>query len=911
MTSFKATLLVSASAAGLVLSAPALAQDQSVGAAATAAAGAQSATVPDQSQAQTNDNASQAIVVTGLRKSLATAQSIKRNSEALVDSIVAEDIGKLPDNTVSDALQRVTGVQVQHSAGETQNVLIRGLPDIRSFINGRETFTGTSRGVALQDIPAELVAGVDVYKTSTPDMIPGGVAGRIDIRLHRPFDFNGLQIAGSARAIYSDQAKKWSYIGSGLVSDRWQLGDGGEFGVLVGLSYNRRRYQDQTAFNFGFNNFSNAATGGANVLIPDTVGGLITEGDRKRPAANISLEWKPNPDLLFYVDGLYTGYREDHDVDFFVGLPKAGNVTNVVTQSGSSVAVPDSTGVQAPVAQSITTLDNFTITSKQTFHSKTDGYQIAGGTQWTAGPAQLSTEVTYNDSKVTNRAYILDANFVVPQINYTFNKNGTPFIDARTASGAPFDFTDTSILNIFQLFDQRNAATSKEFAWRGDAKYDFNNSFLQSFKAGFRYSRRTGHSEGAPTGPHFIGVSGAPYPALGQDAPSDLLNGDLGVGKFALPATSFVRGNIDLLRSLAGLPAGEPALDPTQTFDLVEKIYAGYAQLQFKFDAGAMPVDGVVGARVEKADTTLDAILVNNGVPSPITNKRSETNVLPSLTVRALPTDNLVLRFIAGKSITRPEFGQLNPATSLSPFGATGNSAFYGAGGGGNPNLKSVKSDNLDGSVEWYFGKSSSFSLAAYYRRLHGYIQTYAAAETWPGANGQPASYLVTRPRNTGTGTLKGIEAAYQQFFDFLPGFLSGFGAQANFTLSDGKVQSPPDSTGATHSQEVTPISKYSYNLVAMYEKYGITARLAYNWRSKYIDSFSDAVPGGKIVVKPVSFLDFSASYDVTKQVTLTVDATNILGERYHDSFGGITYTPRDTRQYDRTVGVGVRFKLK
>jgi TonB-dependent receptor len=911
MTSFKATLLVSASAAGLVLSAPALAKDQSGGATATAAAGAQSATATDQSQDQNSANASQAIVVTGLRKSLATAQSIKRNSQALVDSIVAQDIGKLPDNTVSDALQRVTGVQVQHAAGETQNVLIRGLPDIRSFINGRETFTGTSRGVALQDIPAELISAVNVYKTSTPEMIPGGVAGRIDILLHRPFDFNGLQLAGSARAIYSDQSKKWSYIGSGLFSDRWQLGDGGEFGILVGLSYNRRRYQDQTAFNFGFNNFSNAATGGANVLIPDTVGGLITEGDRKRPAGNISLEWKPNPDLLFYVDGLYTGYREDHDVDFFVGLPKAGNVTNVVTQSGSSVAVPDSTGTPAPVAQSITTLDNFTITSKQTFHSKTDGYQIAGGTQWTAGPAQLSTEVTYNDSKVTNRAYILDANFVVPQINYNFNNNGTPLIDARTASGAPFDFTDTSILNIFQLFDQRNAATSKEFAWRGDAKYDFNNSFLQNFKAGFRYSRRTGHSEGAPTGPHFIGVSGAPYPALGQDAPSDLLNGDLGVGKFALPSTSFVRGNIDLLRSLAGLPAGEPALDPTQTFDLVEKIYAGYAQLQFKFDAGGMPVDGVVGARVEKADTTLDAILVNNGVPSPITNKRSETNVLPSLTVRALPTDNLVLRFIAGKSITRPEFGQLNPATSLSPFGATGNSAFYGAGGGGNPNLKSVKSDNLDGSVEWYFGKSSSFSLAAYYRRLHGYIQTYAAAETWPGANGQPASYLVTRPRNTGTGTLKGIEAAYQQFFDFLPGFLSGFGAQANFTLSDGKVQSPPDSTGATHSQEVTPISKYSYNLVAMYEKYGITARLAYNWRSKYIDSFSDAVPGGKIVVKPVSFLDFSASYDVTKQVTLTVDATNILGERYHDSFGGITYTPRDTRQYDRTVGVGVRFKLK
>lgn len=918
MISKKATLFWSASAAVLVASAPAYAQDsksnsQRVAGAEAAGAGAGQVATSSQPATQPGDQPNEnqkAIVVTGIRASLATAQTIKKNSEALVDSVVAQDIGKLPDNTVSDALQRVTGVQVQHAAGETQNVLIRGLPDIRSFVNGREIFTGTSRGVALQDIPAELVQAVNVYKTSTPDMIPGGVAGRIDILLHRPFDFQGLEVAGTARAIYSDQSKKWSWIGSALISDRWQTAGGSEFGILFDLSYNRRQYQDQTAFNFGFNNFQNAATGGANVLIPDTVGGLITTGDRKRPAANFSVEWKPNPDLLFYVDGLYTGYREDHDVNFFVGIPKAGDVTNVVLQQGSSVAVPDSNGTPASVAQSITTLNNFTITSKQTFHSTTDGYQLAGGTQWTAGPAQLSTEVTYNDSTVKNRAYILDANFVVPAITYNFNNNGTPHVDARNADGSPFDFSDTSILNIFQLFDQRNESNSKELAWRGDVKYDFNNSVLQNFKAGFRYARRTGHSEGAPTGPHFIGVSGAPYPDLGTDAPSDLLNGDLGVGRFALPSTSFIISNIDLLRGLAGLPSGAPALDPTQTFDLLEKNYAAYGQFQFRFDAGAVPIDGVVGARVEKSDTILHAILVNNGVASPITNKRNETELLPSLTLRARPIDKLVLRLIAGKSLTRPEFGQLDPATSLSPFGATGNSAFYGAGGGGNPDLKSVKSDNLDGSVEYYFGKASSFTFAAYYRRLHGYIQTYAAAETWPGAQGEPETYLVTRPRNTGTGTLKGIEAAYQQFFDFLPGALSGFGIQANFTLSDGKVQSPPDANGVLHEQEITPVSKYSYNLVAMYEKYGISARLAYNWRSKYIDSFSDANPGGKIVVKPVSFLDFSASYDLTKQITLTVDATNILGERYHDSFGGITYTPRDTRQYDRTIGAGVRFKL-
>ncbi|MDP9085912.1 MAG: TonB-dependent receptor plug domain-containing protein, partial [Pseudomonadota bacterium] len=123
-----------------------------------------------------------AIVVTGVRASLRSAQQIKRNATQVVDSIVAEDIGKLPDNTVSDALQRVTGIQVYRGGGEVNSVLVRGLPDLETLISGREVFTGTGRGVALQDIPAELVAGIDVYKTNTPDMIEGSVSGTIDTR---------------------------------------------------------------------------------------------------------------------------------------------------------------------------------------------------------------------------------------------------------------------------------------------------------------------------------------------------------------------------------------------------------------------------------------------------------------------------------------------------------------------------------------------------------------------------------------------------------------------------------------------------------------------------------------------------------------------------------------------------------
>src|SRR3569623_1289882 len=134
--------LILAAASGIAIAAfssPASAQQGQSG--GSTAPGTAQPQADQQSQA---DHADNTIVVTGIRASLATAQRIKRNADAVVDSIVAEDIGKLPDNTVSDALQRVTGVQVQHAAGETQNVLIRGLPDIGSFINGREVITGTS-----------------------------------------------------------------------------------------------------------------------------------------------------------------------------------------------------------------------------------------------------------------------------------------------------------------------------------------------------------------------------------------------------------------------------------------------------------------------------------------------------------------------------------------------------------------------------------------------------------------------------------------------------------------------------------------------------------------------------------------------------------------------------------------------
>ncbi|MDP9085823.1 MAG: TonB-dependent receptor [Pseudomonadota bacterium] len=852
------------------------------------------------------------IIVTGVRASLAGAQSIKRNATQVVDSIVAEDIGKLPDNTVSDALQRVTGIQVSRGAGEVGTVLVRGLPDIETLINGRETFTGTSRGVALQDIPAELVAGIDVYKTNLPEQIEGSVSGTIDIRLRRPFDFEGFQIAGGARGIYSDQRKKGSYIGSVLVSDRWQTGIG-EIGILIGGSYNNRKYEDQTGFNFGFNPLAPPTN---NTLIPDTVGGLVRDGNRTRPSGNVSLQWRPAPNLEFYADGLYTGYREDYDVDFFVGLPKAGVVTVDSIQSGSQ----SSTDPRAlNVARTITTLNDFTIASKQTFHQKTDGYQANIGGKWTTGRALLTGEFTYNDSRVTTQQYVADSAYVVPRIDYNFDVNGTPNVNFNG-----YDFTNRNNLNFLTLFDNRSLATSKQYAEHVDLLYTFDGGFLKNFKIGARYADRSGSS--AATNPQGYPIAFVPltnYPGSATNAPDDILDGKLGVNGFALPDSAWIRNNIGTLRALAGRPAGDPAFDPTQTFSLREQVFAYYGQAAFGFTIAGVPIDGTIGARYVNTATNLNAIQVTNvaGTPAngatpatahftlvtPINSARNESNLLPSISLKAHPTDNVVVRFVAGKAILRPQFASLDPAISLSQNGATGTSSTYGTGAGGNANLRNVKSTNYDATVEWYFSKTGSLTVAGFYKDLNGYIQSYAANELQTASNGTLQTFLVTRPRNTNKGSLKGVEAAYTQFYDFLPGPLSGLGAQASVTYSDGKVDDP---LRPGTMQAIAPLSKYSYNLVGIYEKYGVSMRLAYNWRSSYTDSYSDAVAGGRIVVKPVAFLDFSASYALNDHITLTVDATNLLDETYHDNFGTTSFEPRDTRQYDRTFGGGVRFKF-
>jgi iron complex outermembrane receptor protein len=840
--------------------------------------------------------------VTGVRASLESAQENKQNSVQLVDSVVAEDIGKFPDLTVADALQRVPGVQVGRTNGEVSQVLIRGLPNLGTTLNGNEIFTGTTRGVALQDIPAELVAGVDVYKSTTPDKLEGGIAGLIDIRLRNPLDRPGLQIGASGRAIFGENAGQTGYVASALVSNSMKTSGGGEIGLLYSGAYQQRYFMDQIAFNFLFEPQSvpTSIQPSGTLELPFTQGGQVIPGDRQRYANNLAGQWRINDRFEIYDTFLQTAYRDEHQVHFLIGFPRFGAYTAATVNPGTNV--PTST----------TSENNFHLTSMQAFKQQTDGYHNTLGAKWTAGDTKVTTEYLYNWNSYKNQALIVDTRFgpATPgTFKFDYNDGGRANL---TITGA--DVTDANSYYLWGLFDNRDYSTSEQNGLKAEIEQTLRSGFFQKVKGGVRWTDRhvrfRGSSRndiapaGATNGDRFAPTvpKTSSIPGFGTVNPE----GPLSYYKtpyWYTASPDYLYANSDAVRALFGLPPGPPDFNPTLGFTDDEQVLAGYIDTRFATTIGGKPFDGSLGLSVVGTEQDLEGYLTNG---NPINSSKSQTDVLPVLNTRLKLEDQLQLRFSAGRTITRPNFNDLNPAVTLNAPTTTGGGA--GTGTGGNPFLETVTSDNFDLALEYYFAKASYVSVTGFYRNIDGYVQSFAATETINGID-----YNVIRPRNSGKGHLNGFEVSYQHF----PDFLHGFGWMANYTYIDGETDAPDTSPGAPIGARVTKpyaqVAQHSYNVILVYENRNFSARLAYNYRGEFTDTFDGPnAPGSplrQIIVKPRGSLDFSASYAISRNFTVTLDATNLTGEEYQDYFYDASLYPRDTRAYDRTIELGLRYR--
>ncbi|HEV2866256.1 MAG TPA: TonB-dependent receptor [Allosphingosinicella sp.] len=854
--------------------------------------------------AETETASDESIVVTGLRRSLQSAQNIKRNSDQIIDGIVAEDIGKLPDIAVSETAARIPGVQVTRRGGEADTVLVRGLPDFSTTYNGREIFTAERREVALQDFPSANIAALEVFKTTTADLVEAGLAGQVNVRSRRPFDFDGFQFAGSVWALHTQQAGEWNPNANLLVTNRWEVG-GGEFGILANASYTEMDYLDSEISNTDF-----IAGGPAGSRFPDIQRLFYRSGNRVRPSANIALQYRPAPGIEIYAEGLYQGFRNKvSDRLWTQPLWGGASYTNLVFRDGTDLL--SSGTVTSPFRA-----DGF----QGGTYNKTDTFQGAIGGRYETGPLNLTADIARTHSRFRGSTASVDYR-VVP--GYTVNwDNETPEFELVN-----FDATNPANYIFNGFYEEAQVSRGDDWQFRLDADYELDNSVFNMLEAGVRYTTRDAHRE---FGNRFAGFderyAGGPIPISSVPLDYRLFHSGFrgtdvqsGFTTWLAPTYGSIRDNLEEMRqfvisrgppdprSFGVFTTDPPAPNPASVYDATENTLAGYVQARLQFGE---VVDGVIGLRAVRTQTQLNGTALVANVPTPIDSDTEYTDWLPNISARVHISPRLQLRLSATQTRTRPTFEQLNPSVNVgSPSGTCtpGGDPFACAriGSGGNPNLRPFTSNNYDASLEYYFSRVGFISGAVFWRDLEGFIQNQEIRTIDPVLG----PLIISGPVNTSEGSITGAEVQLSTFFDFewVPELLRGFGVQANATWLDHEVD----------DRRIFGVSNFAYNLVGMYERGPITARLSWNDFGGRLETIQNR--GNDLYIErsdPAGRLDLSLSFNVNDNFTVFGDWTNILGDPFRQDLSSARDgAPRSEyvrylRYEETTVSAGIRFRF-
>ncbi|WP_239026331.1 TonB-dependent receptor [Novosphingobium decolorationis] len=953
-----------------------------------ALAAAQEADTP----AEATLNEEQAIIVTGIRASLESAIDRKRDAEVVVDSITAQDIGALPDRSVSEALQRIPGVTLQRTSeardparlsGEGGGVFIRGLSFVRSELNGRDVFSANSgNSLSFEDISADLMSGVDVYKNPSADMVEGGIGGTIDLRTRKPFDAPGFVAAVSGDVNYADLRSKSFLSGSALVSDRFDTGLG-EIGVLVSYSISNigNRTDSISADRFLQREMTEDANGyaeGDTVYVPNSVGFRRIDWQQERRAFDASLQWRPSSTLEFTAEALISTAKP-RDTEYYIG-----NSTQMDPTTPGFVFGEQNQLVSGVADNQQPLLD----TRAGSQDKKNQDYSFKAlwepDSHWT-----VTADVQY--SKSTASVYSMTA-FTGTDVGTTFDfdlDGNTPYMNMRPTDPSQ-SLAEKSANWWAAAMDHLEDNEADQWAIRGDVEYKFDEGFLKSLKVGGRWSdrtaitRQTTYNWGLLSGQYWLPGNEVRLDETGYPGGPQIA--DLPNQSTFVDFNNFFRGEASNPTSGLWLPAPSLVNQGTgHAFDYLgatlsngwgwaplsddfsqttgqgginnqgQEVLAGYAMARFGMDYSPVGrFDGNVGVRVVHTKLNSLGSAINVGTlsvdcdsattdcsdyeralafasgdlgTSITSGSNSYTDVLPSFNLRYFVTDDFQVRFAASKGISRPTFAQLNPYTSLNfSFDNDGNPNGTGVGGvttaftgtAGNPDLKPTRSNNFDLSFEYYYGRSNSLTLALFYKEISDYIFVGLEQQEYT-SGGETITFDVNRQTNGAKGKIKGFELAYTQFLDFLPGPLSGLGFTGNLTYVDStgganssvNVFDTANGENAGLNLPLEGLSKWSYNVAAIYETPGVSARVAYNWRKKYLLTTSAANINYPVWNDDYGQLDASILVNVNEHLKVGVQGTNLLTSRTYLRVGDPSFQPRYSwTETDRRVAMVVRTRF-
>ncbi len=889
-----------------------------------------SATSPAFAQTAAPDEAAVAdesgdIIVRGTRpiaESEAAALAAQRASDSLISVAASDSVGRLPDQNIAQAAGRLPGVAVQRDQGQARYISLRGAPInwTTLSIDGITVVSPEGRDTRYDSIPSAIASQIVVRKAVTPDMTGETVAGNVDIITRSPFDYRGAHLAGKIGAGSVELGTRQEFEGSLVASERYDVG-GGELGLLVSGSFYER---DMITDNFETDwepVAQDLQPGAADRIWARETENKLYRLTRRNWSLSGRLEYRPDgSDNRIFAQSIYTIFTDDEardnyifDLDDRQGDNNRGATpcTITTTTSAANTGYADVCIGNTPFTGTVYGIDINQRATLRAFRQSIFTNTI-GGHFALSDSTDLDFRVNYTRSE-DDRSVVGEARFdspstrtLRPTVAYDFTDPqlaryrlfSTVSAAGQFSRGAENNAIDSYVRSLSSLRSLDAVDTTDAYT----ARFDITNRNEMfggdtTLQFGVRFDQRT--KEAVEN--ELLANSAGQFAAAGLPttfapwANNQSFQGEIPLSytfRYFSPETMRLFVNqLDAVQNFTPIPGN--------FYNVREQVFAGYAMGTVRTDWGSI----LAGARVEHVKNRGEAFVLLGGVQTLIQTEGDSTLVFPSLHVNFNLAEDHRLRLSFNSGAARPDYDQLRPNFTFSDTNLTIS--------GGNPLAKPERAYGVDAYYEYYIQPQGYFSIGAFYKRAEDVLfdDTRVFNSDVLNSNGIDRSqYVLSTITNGGSGWIYGVEAAIQLQLEpyteslGLPEFFGGFGINANITLNDSEAEAPDGSKIA-----LPGTSDLVYNVGGYYEKYGLSLRLNYQYRSEWIDAYGPAADGGNFFWAADDELDFSARYAVNQNLEIYFDASNLLngaGRRYvRDSIYTIEW-----ERFGRRYTGGVRF---
>jgi TonB-dependent receptor len=900
-----------------------------------------------QTQAQPNEDV-ETVVVTGSRpiqESDRAALIVQRNAPSLVSVLSADEAGRLADQNIADAVSRLPGIGIEKDQGQARYVNLRGQP--RRWVNvsmdGLNFVSPEGRDTRFDNIPTAIASQIIINKAITPDMPGDTVAGNINIRTRSAFDYRGRRITGTAQIGTMELGGGREIDTSLVVADKFF---DGKLGLLGQFSFYER---EQITDNWETDPYLRP---GGTVL-----GATAPSGIDRRPGSetrrfareyenkpyrltrgNISgslrADWRPSEQDALFFQTVYSQFTDQELRNNYIFRLDNG-ATNTPTTACPAVAAPITTsGVsdvctgntpQAGTVYGVQINSNFRtgdikeyiLTNTIGGQHKRFGFDIDWRLNFTEtedGQDLIGTPAFQSPATITSRPTV--AYDFTDVANNTVSLFRTVLTGTVRSRGAAISNIEDFPMNFVDIRDAEGGDITA--AWT--AKIDLSRDITllggeAALKFGGLYTTRTKKrriTEYRATLADFTAAGVAP-PTYSDFAIDDAFKGDYRLGYTFRYYSGDKVG--DLIASLKDRRIGAFTDGSGEFYEVTEEIIAAYGMATLKRDWGSI----VFGGRVEVTNNSSTALPVIGTTRVLTTLSREETAFYPSVHVNYDISDELKLRFSISTGASRPDFDELRPNFSISDTNFTIS--------GGNPNAKPERATGVDAYLEYYIKPEGFFQFGVFYKDIKDALftqQTIFGSNVLNTPTIDRSQYTYTTLQNGGDGQISGLEIAYNQFAAGLvealngPDWLGGFGIRLSATASNSEINIPSSGpTSPARKAGLPGASDLVYNAALVYEKYDWSVRLAYQYRTKWVQDIGAYTTVNNVVVpdgngdiywNDSDGLNFSARYQLNETFEFTFDAVNLLdspGRRFADSESN----PIEYETFGARYLVGIKFK--